>query len=469
MDKIDEKKNTQILSVKEGVLANIAFGFADRYISPYFIALRISSFGLGILNSLPNILGPIFQILGSYLIKNTSRKKIIITAVLAQALIYFLLSFLTILIFYKFNLNIYLLILVFSLYVAFGSIGWPAWLSLIGDIVDQNRIGYFFAFRNSVGVLAGTFAGILGGMLLDSLKIMMPHNLLLGFIILFATAGFLHLSRVFYFKKHYEPKFEVLPEAYFSLISFIKRLPYTNFGRFVILTSLISLAVNISGPYYNLYIFRDLKFSYLQFLVLNIVVSLSSFFVFNLWGRIIDKYGSVSVLRAGGFLISLVPLLWFFTIFLDNYTSFVFLILVHIIAGIGWSGYDLAVNSFIYASVSRPKRALCASYYSLISGICVLIGSFLGSSIIEIFKFILPFNSIMFASFISGLFRFIGTLMLLIFVKEPLEIRKSLFEALRSKVIKLENSLINHLAHLFTEGILSSIFIRYKKYKIKNK
>jgi MFS family permease len=145
MDELEKnKKQTQIFSVKEGLLANISFGLADQYISPYFIALKISSFGLGLLNAIPNILGPIFQIWASYLIKAISRKKIIITAVLGQAFIYFLLAFLTILIFYKVHINIYLLILVFSFYVALGSIGWPAWLSLIGDIVEKEKLGNFF-------------------------------------------------------------------------------------------------------------------------------------------------------------------------------------------------------------------------------------------------------------------------------------------------------------------------------------
>jgi MFS family permease len=465
MNEEEKKKQTQILSVKEGVLANISSGLADQYISPYFIALKISSFGLGLLNAIPNILGPIFQILGSHLIKSIPRKKVIIIAVLGQAFIYFLLGLLTILIFYKFHINVYLLIIVFSLYVALGSIGGPAWLSLIGDIVEKEKLGIFFAFRNSMGVIGGTFAGVLAGLLLDYLKISMPNNLLYGFAILFVLASILHFIRSFYFQKHYEPKFEVTSEHYFSLLSFVKRLPYTNFGRFVILTSFVSFAVNISGPYYNLYIFRDLKFSYLQFLILSIITSLSSFFTFSLWGKLIDKFGSVSVLRASGFLISLVPLLWFFTIYFDRYTNFIFLIFVHIIAGIGWGGYGLAMNSFIYASVSRPKRALCSSYHSLISGICVLLGSFLGSFLIETFKFILPFNSIMFASFISGLFRFIGTLMLLIFVKEPLEIKRSLFEAIKYRMVKLESFVVNHFGQFISEGSLSRIFSRYRKSK----
>jgi MFS family permease len=465
MNEEEKKKQTQILSVKEGALANISSGLADQYISPYFIALKISSFGLGLLNAIPNILGPIFQILGSYLIKSIPRKKVIIIAVLGQAFIYFLLGLLTILIFYKFHINVYLLIIVFSLYVALGSIGGPAWLSLIGDIVEKDKLGNFFAFRNSIGVIGGTFAGVLAGLLLDYLKISMPNNLLYGFAILFVLASILHFIRTFYFQKHYEPKFEVAPEHYFSLLSFIKRLPYTNFGRFVILTSFVSLAVNISGPYYNLYIFRDLKFSYLQFLILSVITSLSSFFTFNFWGKLIDKFGSVSVLRASGFLISLVPLLWFFTIYFDRYTNFIFLIFVHIIAGIGWGGYGLAMNSFIYTSVSRPKRALCSSYHSLISGICVLLGSFLGSFLIETFKFILPFNSIMFASFISGLFRFTGVLMFLIFVKEPLEIKRSLFEAIKYRMVKLESFVVNHFGHFISEGSLSKIFSRYRKSK----
>ncbi len=467
MDEEKRKQQTQILSVKEGVIANISFGFADQYISPYFITLKISSFGLGLLNAIPNILGPLFQILGSYLIKNIPRKTIINIAVLSQSLIYIILGLLTISIFYKFNINVYFLILIFSLYIALGGIGWPAWLSLIGDIVEKDKLGNFFAFRNSMGVIAGTFAGVLAGLLLDTLKITMPNNLLLGFAAIFIIAGILHFIRIFYFKKHYEPKFEALPEHYFSLISFIKRAPYTNFGRFVILTSLISFAVNISGPYYNLYIFRDLKFSYLQFLILNIVLSLSSFFTFTLWGKIIDKFGSASVLRAGGFLISLVPLLWFYTIYLDRYFSFIFLIFVHILAGIGWGGYGLAMNNFIYTSVSRPKRALCSAYHSLISGVSVLIGSFSGSFIIETFKIILPFNSIMFASLISGVLRLLGVFMLLIFVKEPLEIRRSLFEAVKYRIIKLENFMVNHFIHFTTEEILSKVFSRFKKLKSK--
>ncbi len=459
-----EKNKTQIYSVKEGVIANIAIGSSDTFISPFFITLKISSFGLGLLSAISNIIGPIFQIIGSYLMKNKPRKEIIIKSVLFQSISYFLLGILTVLIFLKLEINIYWLILIFSMYVGLGSLGGPAWISLIGDIIEKEKLGQFFAFRNSIGIIASTLAGVLTGLFLDSLKLFFKEFILLGFAFIFLFTSILHFLRIFYFNKHYEPEFKIEPENYFSFISFIKKLPKTNFGRFVIITSLISFAVNISGPYYNLYIFRDLQFSYIQFLILNIVVSLASFFTFSIWGKIIDHYGSVDVLRASSFLISLVPLLWFFTIFIDNnYLIFIFLIPVHIIAGIGWGGYGLATTSFLYTAVSRPKRHLCSAYSSLIAGFCTLVGAFLGSALIEIFKFILPFNSIMFVSVISGILRFIFSFMLLFLVKEPLEIRKSLFEAIKRDIIKIENFIVDFVKISIYEINPFKIISRYRK------
>jgi len=412
---MDKKEKTMKISIKEGAAASVMSGFIDSYITPYALALQANNAQIGFLSSIPNLLSPISQIFGSKIMEKYSRKRIIITAVSLHALM--LLPILSLSLFFWKNLfSTYLpiiLISLYSLFAIFGAIAGPAWFSLLGDIVPEKIRGRYFGKRNKICGAIALIATIVAALILDLFKT--KGLLLIGFSILFLVACFARLISAYLFKKHYEPKLKLEQGYYFSIWQFIKKAPKNNFGRFAIYVALINLTTNIAGPFFAVYMLKDLGFSYITFMLINISASIFSLLFMPIWGKFSDKYGNRMLLKIGSFLVPLLPIAWLFS------SSPLYLALVpQLISGLAWSAFNLAAGNFIYDSVSVQRRGICVAYYNLLNGVGIFLGATIGGLIAQYLS-ISFMNVFLFIFLISGIARFIVAV---IFVPKIKEVRK---------------------------------------------
>ena len=221
------------------------------------------------------------------------------------------------------------------------------------------------------------------------------HQEYIGFLTLFAVALVARLVSFHFLNKKYEPYFEVKNESKFSFFQFLKKMKTTNFGHFVFFSVLMNFSFYVSAPYFTPYMLKELHFSYLQYMVL-VAASMTSRFIFMpAWGSYIDRYGTRKILTLSASFLPLAVLLWMFS------TNFYWIIIVHIIAGFVWSGFELSSFNFILDSTSSEKRARCVAYYNALNGIFILLGSLLGSQLIKINLFsATPVYTAFFGSFI---------------------------------------------------------------------
>jgi len=316
------------------------------------------------LSSFTCLLGPLSQLAGTKLMEKYSRKKIIVTAVALNGLMWFPILFLS-LFFWKNLFTQYLpviLIIFYSIYAIFGSLGSPAWFSLLGDIVPENHRGKYFGIRNKICGIVALLTMLAGAFVLDYYKT--RGYLLLIFSIFFFIAGISRLISAYLFTKHYYPKLKLEKGYYFSLFQFIKKAPENNFGRFTIYVSLLTLAVNIAGPFFTVYMLKDLGFSYITFILVNASASVFSLLTMTVWGKLSDMYGNREMLKFGSILVSLIPILWILS------KNPIYLIFIpQLVSGIGWAAFNLAASNFIYDSVTPQRRGICVAYYNLLNGI----------------------------------------------------------------------------------------------------
>ena len=90
----------------------------------------------------------------------------------------------------------------------------------------------------------------------------------------------------------------------------IKEIPKSNFGRFTLFVSLLTLGQWIAGPFFSVYMLSDLGFDYSIFILVNISSSIIALFIFPVLGKLSDKFGNVSLLQIGAIIIPLLPILW---------------------------------------------------------------------------------------------------------------------------------------------------------------
>ncbi|NUM25613.1 MAG: MFS transporter [Candidatus Buchananbacteria bacterium] len=372
---------TRKLSVKEGAAASVMVGCVENNITPYALELKATNLEAGLLASFANLLGPLAQLIGSRLLEKWHRKKIVLWGVGAQVLACFLLASIG-WIFLASGKNLYLVPLFIGAYVLYnltGSLAGPAWFSLMGDAVPENIRGRYFSFRNKVAGIFSVSATILGALLLYYLQ---QFEIIYGFIIIFGVAGLSRFISALMFRRHYIEDLTLEKNYYFSFWQFLRKIRYFNFNRFSLYVALIMFGTNIAGPFYAVYMWKILKLNPLWFAAVNVSVSIFMLLFFPVWGRFSEKYGNRETVKVGSLILLLVPLLWSVS------ANPLFLIFVtQLVAGLGWSAFNLSSSNFIYDSVEPTRRALMVAYYNLLSGIGIFAGAVLGGVITQFLNF----------------------------------------------------------------------------------
>lgn len=424
----EEIEKTKKYSIKEAITTNLTIGFGENYISPYLIALGGDSKDVGFLSAFPNLFAPFFQLLSWPLMRKYSRKKIITTLLFLQFLIYIPIISL-IFLYFKNVISVPILLIIFyTIYSIFGNIAAPVWASWIGDIIQKEEIGKFFGKRNSIASIFYLLGMFLGGIILEfTKKEIKTRNIgvFLGFGIIFLLAAIFKLFSRYFFIKHYEKKFKPSKESYFSFFDFLREAPKRNYGRFALYVTLIIFATNIASPYFIIYMLKDLKFSYFQFMLVNIATALATFLSMPFWGKFSDEYGNIYTLKIGSFLIPLVALLWTITLILNSKTIFIFIFILNLFSGFAWAAFNLAAGNFIFDAASSEKRSLCATYSNILNGFGIFLGANLGNYLIPIISQKFIANPIMVLSLLSGILRFLIAILLVFKIKEVKEVEKT--------------------------------------------
>jgi MFS family permease len=414
------KEEAKKISIKDGSYYSVMDGAGLRYITPYALSLGASNNLIGLLATLPPLLGNFLKLVFNRIYQRNSRKKTVVFWASMQAL-FWIPMILTGFLYFVFNLSVLyssiLLVISYSGIMISGALSSPAWSSWMQDVVQKER-GKYFSKRSRVNGFVALSTMFIAGFILDYFK---NGQVFYGFLILFSIAAIGRCISVSYLKKQYEPKFEFEEKSYFSFFRFLKKMASNNFGRFVIFVSLISFSVAIASPFFSVYMIKELHFSYVAFTIITMSSSISTLIFLPLWGKWSDRFGNVIVFRLCAIFISAVPLLWFVSAFLNLKFIFlmIFLFLVEAFSGFVWAGFNLSTSNFIYDAVTRQKLALCLTYFSFINSAGSLIGATLGGILSNAQNFTLLGTSAILSLFlVSGVLRFIPSIIVGIKLKE---------------------------------------------------
>lgn len=409
MFKDNKIKKSLRVSFWDGVCASVMIGLTQDYLVPYALALQATVKQIGFLSSLPNLCAALVQLKSADFTEHlSSRKRIILISVFLQALT--LLPILLIPYSIKTNYALTLITLVI-LFTGFGAISLGPWLSLMSEYIPSNKRGRYFGWRNKVLGFVAVVSSLLGGMVLQVFK----KNALTGFLIILMLALAARFACVYFLALMYEPKFRHSHENYFSFFDFLKRARESNFARFVFFVAGFNFCVNLAAPFFAVFMLRDLGFNYLTYTLVMVPVPLTTLLLIQRWGRLADRIGNIRILKFSAFFIASLPLPWLV------YRHPIFLILVQIVGGFAWSGFNLCATNFILDSVSSPKRTRCFSYFNVINGTFVsmgaLIGGYLATHLPPLFGY-----QLLFLFLFSSMMRF---LVVLIFTPKIREVRGS--------------------------------------------
>ena len=403
------KKN----SIIDGSGYSVMFGFGEQYVTPFAIQLGATNSQVGILATAPSFIGSLFQIVGAKLTDDwKDRKKIVAWFVLFQALILlplFIVPFYT--------KSVLFLTIIFTLYMIFSNIMAPAWSSWIGDVIPADQRARYFSVRNKIVISSMVFSVLFAGLILTYFT---NIDIWIGFGILFGIAFVGRIISWVYTKGQFEPRYEVHPDSYFSFKDFIKKMPETNFGNFVIFRSLMAFAVMIASPFFAVYMLRNLGFNYLEYTLVVIAPMLVKSLTMTYWGKYSDRFGTRNIMSVSALLIGTIPLWWFLAgyFFEGKYFILYIIIIAESISGFAWAGFELTTFNYILETVKPEKRPRCFAYFNVVFGIAVLLGGLLGSFLVSEIVSFWGINVLLIVFFISFVARIIIATILSSRIKE---------------------------------------------------
>ena len=357
-----------LYAVKDGVFFSIMAGIGESYITPFAIFLRLTNYQIGLLASIPPLLGSFVQLVSVGILNRIrNRMTVILYGVIGQALTWIPVILLPWL--FK-PYAPYLLIISVTAYLSFGNFATPAWNSLMGDIVPEKTRGTYFGHRNRVMSVYALGALGLGGLILHGTEKI--NHQWAGFSLLFATAVISRLISSYYLSKMDNPPYHVDDKDDFSILEFFADFRHSSFVRFVIYTGLMHFSVMLAGPFFSVYMLRDLHFSYLQFMLVSAAAVMVQYFTLHNWGKFGDRFGNRKVLVITGFTLPLVPELWLFS---DN---FYFILVIQMLAGLTWAGFSLSMGNFLFDAIPPPKRAKCVAIFNILNATGIFFGATIG-------------------------------------------------------------------------------------------
>ena len=342
-------------------------GVTDHYATPAALFLGATVQQVGLITALPNLLSSLSQFFSVRVIYWVGgRLKLLVRLVFSQASFVLCIAMLPLL---EIPHRVELLLIFLIGAAVCGGLAGPAWGSLMSDYVPASKRGRYFGWRNrTVGAL--TVSSIVASGLLLNFFHEISYGT--GFWIIFSLAAAARYVSAYFISRMDEPPQKKDPASDFTFLMFLRRFRESNFLKFVVFSGCLNFATYLAGPFFAVFMLRDLHLNYLTYMTLHVGSSLASLIALPLWGRHADLVGNVRVLRLSSFLAALIPLFWIFS------HNPAYLMLVQMFAGFSWSGVTLSAGNFIYDAVTPQKRVRCIAYFNVINGLALFLGSALG-------------------------------------------------------------------------------------------
>lgn len=355
-------------SFKDGIAYSVMIGSGESFFSAFAVFLRASTTQVGILATFPPLIASFAQLFSSWLgRRGGKRKAIIVAGASLQALALFPLAILPLL-FPDHALPI--LIGCAILYFCGANLAAPQWGSLIGDLVPERRRGRYFGRRTRLCSITSFLALVFAGVALD----LFDRNAYTaaGYLLVFAVAAGARLVSVYHLWRMYDPPGHTAALESPFRVGLWRRLRGSSFARFSLFFAAMQFAVSISGPFFVVYMLRDLGFSYLEFTILTAASVLVQFLTLNRWGRISDAFGNRYILVITGLMIPILPALWLVS------TNYVYLLLIQAFGGLAWAGFTLSAVNYLFDLIPSERRATQMALHNVLASIGVFCGALLG-------------------------------------------------------------------------------------------
>lgn len=382
----------------DGFSFSVMVGIAETYVPAFVLARGLGELNAALIATVPVLLGSILQLLAPMALQRLkSYRRFVVTTASIQASSMLILMFMALMP----HVPAWAVFVPATLYWAAGLSTGPAWNTWVEYLVPQKIRSGFFARRSRmchVGVLLGLISGGL------FLRWSVAHEMTvavfavlfgIGAIGRFVSAGMLarqteHATTggVSYFprdtateqndilaEEEDAPRIVSAKERFAAVIQTIRQPG--SAGRLVLFLMAVQTAVHVSGPYFNPYMLRILKLSWMEYMGLLSLGFIGKMISLPWAGRFANRFGPDRLLWVGSIGIVPVSAMWFFS------QNIFWLAGIQIVSGLVWGCYELAMLLQFFRQIPGERRVAVLTLYNLGNSAAMVLGTVIGGVILN--------------------------------------------------------------------------------------
>jgi MFS family permease len=400
----DEIRTSLRASTLDGVFAAVFSNVTGGVLlTNFFLEMNASPTQIGILASIP-MLCNLLQPLGAYFSEKTTSRHYYCLWIYSISRSLWL--GLAIAIFWLGTSHRALLIpitlgiaLASSLLSALGSASWLSWLAAL---VPRQLRGRYFGFRNSAAnltnmisvPLTGLMASRWGGGSIQGYGIVLILAIGFGFI----SLGFqnymvdvnpqdhnylaVDLSDA---EKAIESNSATPAEPVAADLIPPASPPFWqdgNFLKFLFYFLFWTFSVNLSAPFFNVYLLDELGLDLSHVTLYNSLAAGANLLMLMLWGKLADRIGNRPILLGVGIIFAVFPLLWLFT-GVNSLSVWVLLPLLHCLSGGTSAAIELCSNNLQLGIAPNRNPSTYFGVAAAVAGISGALGTMAGGFFVQ--------------------------------------------------------------------------------------
>jgi len=363
--------------VRDGVFSTgMATLQGGVYLTAFALALGASQKQIGLIASIA-FLSQLMQLPGLYLVSRFPRRKLI--TVLSASLSRLCWLPIILLPFFRDGGVSFLLAFLF-IAAMIGALPGPAWNSLQRDLLPLERLGSINSRRILLSTVVAMVFTLSGGYFVDWWESAFPSGELFSYSLLFGLGLLMGLTGIMFILQIPEPLSTAKKVPLGELLS--TPVKDKNFRTLLVFLSVWNFAVNMSAPFFLVFMLNRIGLSLFMVTILVVVSQLSNIFFLKIWGRLADRFSNKSVLAVSGPLFLVIVLLWTFTTQPEPHRfTLVLLFIIHFLNGIAVSGVSIGTANIALKLSPRDQAhgymTVVGLNSSLVGTLAPLAGGFL--------------------------------------------------------------------------------------------
>jgi len=355
----------------DGAAFSVMVGIGETYLPAFALAAGLGEVAAGLVATLPLVAGAVLQLVSPAAVRwLKSHKWWVVLCASCQAVAFLPLALGA----YTDQVGCWLVFGMAAIYWGAGLATGPAWNTWAGTLVPDNLRTCFFARRtrfSQFGTLAGFAAG---GLTLQFSKGWTAPCA--PFALLFMTAAVARFVSASFLARQSEPCPPNDEHRRVGLRELFGGPGGRVDGPLLIYLLAVQAAAQFAGPYFTPFMLKQVRFSYLEYVLLIAASFAAKAVALPALGRLARRIGARQLLWIGGVGIVPVSAMWLVS------NTFGYLLFVQVVAGLAWAAYELAMFLLFFEAIPDKERTSVLTIYNVGNALATACGALLGGSVL---------------------------------------------------------------------------------------